>query len=114
MKQKTKNLICIIAYLLFSSCSIIDDHNYRVESGEFKEYLTETGELQALNSTVIPMPIFDWSYGRPQITALEKEGTLVKKGQFVGQLDSSATAGSAKARRPSCHSALPDSTVRFS
>ena len=89
MKRKTKDLICIIAYLLFSSCSTINDHNYRVESGEFKEYLTETGELQALNSTVIPMPIFDWSYGRPQITALEKEGTLVKKGQFVGQLDSS-------------------------
>lgn len=89
MKSKILFIICCFVALIFNGCGIINEDNHRVEKGKFKAVLTETGELQALRSTVIPMPIFDWSYGRPQITDLEKEGTIVKKGQFVAQIDSS-------------------------
>jgi len=49
----------------------------------------ETGNLQAVSSTAIVMPWYNWSYGQPQITFLEKEGTLVEPGDVVAELDRS-------------------------
>ena len=66
------------------------EHQYgRVERGRFRSTLTETGELQAVRYTIVPMPHFNWRYGRPRITDLEPEGTLVKKGDLVGNIEAS-------------------------
>ena len=58
-----------------------------VQRGHFSATLTETGELQALRSKVVIAPNYDWNYGRPKIVALEKEGKIVKEGDWVGQID---------------------------
>jgi HlyD family secretion protein len=58
-----------------------------VQQGYFAATLTEAGELQALRSRVVIAPTYDWSYGRPKIVALEKEGTLVNAGDWIGQID---------------------------
>jgi RND family efflux transporter MFP subunit len=60
-----------------------------VEKGDFRTTLTETGELQAVRYTVVPMPSFNWNYGRPKVTQLEVEGTRVEKGDVVGQIETS-------------------------
>lgn len=59
----------------------------RVQRGHFSATIVEAGELQALNSRVVIAPNYDWNYGRPKIVALEKEGKTVKKGDWVGQID---------------------------
>ena len=66
------------------------EHQYaRVERGRFRSTLTETGELQAVRYTIIAMPHFNWQHGRPKITDLEPEGTLVRKGDLVGNIEAS-------------------------
>ncbi|MFH1070014.1 MAG: efflux RND transporter periplasmic adaptor subunit [Candidatus Glassbacteria bacterium] len=49
--------------------------------------ITETGELQAVNNRAVTMPWFNFDYGQPQINFLEKEGTVVRKGQLVADID---------------------------
>lgn len=50
---------------------------------------TETGELKAVRNTAISMPWYNWEYGQPQIIFLEKEGTGVRKGDIVAQIETS-------------------------
>lgn len=59
----------------------------------------ETGYLQAVSSTAIVMPWFDWSYGEPQITLLEEEGTLVEPGDVVAELDQSGVLSALETSR---------------
>jgi HlyD family secretion protein len=85
-----RNQIFLLAWIgipFLTTCGMIDGQEHRVHQGPFKATLTETGELQAANLRVISMPSFDWEYGRPKIVSLEKEGTIVEKGQWVGQVD---------------------------
>ena len=67
-----------------------DQRVYRVKRGPFRAIITETGELQAVKSKMITMPHFNYEYGRPKIIGLEKEGIVVKKGDFVCQLDTAS------------------------
>ena len=73
--------------LVQSGCIDNDRQFARVKKGRFRSTLTETGELQAVSYTIIPMPRFNWRYGRPKITNLELEGTFVRKGDVVGAVD---------------------------
>jgi len=75
--------------LLFTVLSCKQDiyDRTRVQRGHFLATLVETGELQALRSKVIIAPRYNWSYGEPTIVALEKEGTFVQEGDWVGQID---------------------------
>ncbi len=70
-------------------CGDVEHQFARVERGRFLSTLMETGELQAVRYTIIPMPHFNWQYGRPKITNLEPEGTLVRKGDLVGNIEAS-------------------------
>lgn len=70
-------------------CGDMEHQFARVEGGRFRSTLKETGELQAVRYTIIPMPHFNWQYGRPKITNLEPEGTLVSKGDVVGNIEAS-------------------------
>ncbi len=83
-------LILIFAgFLLFSACQKDTLDRTRVQQGKFVASITETGELQALRSRVVIAPNYNWNYGRPTIVALEKEGELVEKGDWIGQIDTS-------------------------
>ncbi len=77
----------LLALLIFTACKEQVYDRTRVQRGHFRASVTETGELQALRSWVILAPDYNWNYGRPQIVALEEEGTLVEKGDWVGQID---------------------------
>jgi len=86
--MKSKRLIVgMLGIVLLSACQKNDYDRTRVQNGAFKSTLTESGELQALRSRVVIAPDYNWNYGRPQIVALADEGTLVKEGDWVGQID---------------------------
>jgi RND family efflux transporter MFP subunit len=78
--------------LLLAGCGPDDQRYASVRRGPFLSTLRETGELQAVHYRIVTMPRFGWSYGRPKITELEREGTLVKKGDWVGQIETSGVA----------------------
>lgn len=84
-----QGLLLGLALLIQSGCGDTTLEFARVKSGRFRSTLTETGELQAVRYTIIPMPHFNWQYGRPKITKLEPEGTLAKKGDVVGSIEAS-------------------------
>jgi multidrug efflux pump subunit AcrA (membrane-fusion protein) len=65
------------------------DGSTRISWGDFKATITESGELRAVNSKMINMPDFDWAYGKRKILDMLEEGTFVKKGQYIAQIDTS-------------------------
>lgn len=73
------------------SCSNVAKHNrFKVKQGDFQASLTESGELQAINSKVITMPFLGWKYGwRFQVVSLEEHGAKVSKGDTVVIIDPS-------------------------
>lgn len=77
----------VICFLLACSC--------RKEGGRVDQEallsrkFTETGELRAVRNTAVSMPPYDWDYGQPQITFLEEEGLVAKKGQVVAEMETS-------------------------
>ena len=76
---------------LFLACSRgdLDKQSGGPERGGPGLPFTETGELQAVRNTNVVMPSYDWDYGQPQITFLEKEGTLLKQGEIVAEVEKS-------------------------
>lgn len=95
-RRDVVNLQVLVHMLILTTVLFIqsgcDDHDLqlaRVEQGRFRSTLTETGELQAASYTIIPMPHFNWQFGRPKITNLEPEGTVVSKGDVVGTIETS-------------------------
>ena len=90
MMQKFMLLGIMLTLLMSSACNIDAKKSTGDKSEKLPASITETGELQAVNSKIIQMPMFNWEYGRPKIVMLEQEGLKVKKGDTVGQID---TAG---------------------
>lgn len=61
-----------------------------VVRGPFVVRITETGELRATRSATVTTPrVGNWST-RPQIVKLAPEGSVVKRGDFLAQFDTSA------------------------
>jgi HlyD family secretion protein len=90
MKRINKTfLLVILIFVFIVACRENNENLFRVEKGMFRVTITETGELQAVNSKVITMPSFGWDYGRPKITGMEEEGKMVKTNDIVGQIDTS-------------------------
>lgn len=73
--------------LLFLACASGDSSTPRIQQGAFEASLTETGELEAVNSRVIVMPWIGWQYGRPKLAYLIPEGTEVVAGDLVAHMD---------------------------
>lgn len=88
-----RNLLPLV-FLPFVTCASKGPDYVKVASGPFKAIVAETGELQAVNHLTVPMPPFNWEYGQPKITALAKEGSVVKEGDVIGQIE---TAGVTRA-----------------
>lgn len=84
-----KLLLGLSLVLLVFSCSSTSTGNMRIQRGYFKATLTESGELQAVNSRMINMPDYNPRYGEAKILDMQDEGTQVKKGEYVAQIDTS-------------------------
>lgn len=84
--------IAFVSWLIFGG-----DNNETVElftspqQGEFKVEVTSTGELRAKNSTEVrgPQAARDFRINQMKIQRLIPEGTIVKQGDFVAELDRS-------------------------
>jgi len=87
----TKTVLLLFTFLC--GCSGISENSKTINWGNFKATLTESGELQAVNSKMIAMPDFDWQYGKTKIVDLETEGTIVKKGDYIAQIDTYSCKG---------------------
>ncbi|OGC00554.1 hypothetical protein A2V82_01335 [candidate division KSB1 bacterium RBG_16_48_16] len=110
-KGRRKDQIFFLVWIgipFLVACGIIDGQGHKINQGPFRVTLTETGELQAANLKVISMPSFDWEYGRPKIVSLEKEGTIVEKGQWVGQVDTTGVARVLGQKRADLEIAIAD------
>lgn len=85
-----KNVSFTFIFVLFvCGCSRVQDNIKSLHWGNFKATLTESGELHAVNSKMINMPDFSWHYGKTKIVDMGIEGTIVKKGAYVAQVDTS-------------------------
>lgn len=78
-----------LLFCLLIACGEDNRQYTTVQQGPFRTTLTETGELQAVQYTIISMPAHDWRYGRPKIAHLVTEGTHVQKGEEVGLIETS-------------------------
>ena len=67
-----------------------DDDTGTVQRTDFESTIVETGSLRATQYAAVAMPAVDWSYGRPKIAKLIEEGSPVKKGGIIGEVE---TAG---------------------
>ena len=84
-------VVTLLAYWFFTRDSESETESVRVSKGLFEITVTGTGEIEALESTriMIPDALTDRSVRIRQltITDLVKEGTVVKKGDYVALLD---------------------------
>lgn len=84
-------VVTLLAYWFFTRDSESETESVRVSKGLFEITVTGTGEIEALESTriMIPDALTDRSLRIRQltITDLVKEGTVVKKGDYVALLD---------------------------
>lgn len=85
--------VIIVASVVFNPSSTEDGTSLftTATKGEFTVEVTTTGELSAERSTKIMGPMAARDYGIRQMTvqSLVEEGTQVKEGEFVAQLDRS-------------------------
>lgn len=80
-------LTLIISFIFY--CGRGDNDNFTtIQKGDFYSSIFETGNLQAVRSTGIYSPYIRGFY-QIKLTNLETEGSKVKKGQIVGELDKS-------------------------
>lgn len=60
-------------------------------SGTFRQSIKQTGELQAVKASFIPMPSIDWQYGYQfKIIGLAEHGKIVQKGDSIIKLDATS------------------------
>lgn len=97
MKKQIKILVIVIAvisllvagYFIFAGDDVSEDITVFPERGDFVMSVTVAGELRAENSVDIRCPGDVRSLGiyRMTISDLIEEGTVVKKGDYVAELD---------------------------
>ena len=82
-------MLCLIA-VVASNCGSgpeVISESYTVKKGEFINSVTETGELDAVNSKVIVAPMISWRFGALKITQIVEDGQEVKEGETLIQFD---------------------------
>jgi len=89
-------IVIAIAVLVLGREAIIDN-TYTVESGEFEQIISCKGEMKSQVYTKINMPDVmtnpDLNIYQVMINDLVDEGTIVKKGDYVGLLDQERIKG---------------------
>ena len=94
MKKKLVLIICFApAFFALNACQ---EENGRLipsaKNGKLYSTITETGELQAVDSKIISVPRIKWEYtnsGRTKVVWLAKEGIGVAQGDIIAKLDTS-------------------------
>ncbi|MFA9214936.1 MAG: efflux RND transporter periplasmic adaptor subunit [Candidatus Methylacidiphilales bacterium] len=81
--------VAIVVYLLFFKKAVTNEITVLVEEGDFEVTVLNTGELRAKNYTEISAPSSLRQVGiwQVKISNLITEGTVVKEGEFVAELD---------------------------
>jgi len=81
----------MILLLYLVSCNTVKDTGYSILQGPFRQTVTETGELQAVNATTLTMPKINYIYGYNfKIIGLAEHGKTVQKGEPVVIVDPSS------------------------
>lgn len=78
-------------YFIMPSCRDSSGDEYTVMSGSFRQTVTETGELVAINASYISMPRINYIYGYNfKIIGLAEHGKNVTKGDSIVKVDPSS------------------------
>jgi HlyD family secretion protein len=84
-------VICFLLFLLSTSCSKSSLGEYTVMAGSFRQSITETGELVAVNASYISMPRINYIYGYNfKIIGLVEHGKNVHPGDSIVKVDPSS------------------------
>jgi HlyD family secretion protein len=85
---KTKFILFLLLISLSISCNKGNYEVFTVMSGSFRQSIKQTGELEAVKASFIPMPSIDWQYGYQfKIIGLADHGKIVHKGDSILKLD---------------------------
>jgi HlyD family secretion protein len=86
-----KVAFCLLFISLSIACNKGNHDTFTVMTGSFKQTIIQTGELEAVKASFIPMPSIDWQYGYQfKIIGLAEHGKIVHKGDSVVKLDASS------------------------
>lgn len=90
--------LLLVYFLFFYTKEVENDIIVKAKEGEFKVFVSSTGELQAQNSIEIkgPSRVQQMGIYEMTISKLVPEGTIVKEGDFVAELDKAVIAGKLK------------------
>jgi HlyD family secretion protein len=81
-------LITVMLVLSSAGCLRKSPEEFTVMSGYFRQSITETGELEAVNASNIVMPAIKWEYGYQfKLIGLIEHGSIVSEGDSVASLD---------------------------
>lgn len=81
--------LCFVLFVFLQSCNNNEQDTYSIKKGEFKQSITETGELAAVNVKSFVMPRYGRYWYDMKITGLLEHGTIVHAGDSVLQFDPS-------------------------
>lgn len=87
MRKICSVLICSLLFVFCQSGSDAPIETYTLKKGEFLISVTETGELEAVNSMMIYAPLISWRFGALKITQLVEDGKQVQSGEMVVKFD---------------------------
>ncbi len=92
MKRHAYNIGFVLIGLIIINCSRNTKtmiKTFKLKSDIFSTRVTETGELQALNSNMVTAPNISWRSGNLKITYLIEEGSKVNTGDILAEFDRS-------------------------
>ncbi|MGC1390977.1 MAG: hypothetical protein WA816_08050, partial [Bacteroidales bacterium] len=85
---KSKFILFLLLISSSLSCNKATHEVFTVMSGSFRQSIRQTGELEAVKASFIPMPDIDWQYGYQfKIIGLADHGKIVHKGDSLVKLD---------------------------
>jgi hypothetical protein len=83
--------LCLLLFLLLTSCRKSSLGEYTVMGGTFRQTITETGELVAVNASYVSMPRINYVYGYNfKIIGLVEHGKNVHMGDSIVKVDPSS------------------------
>jgi HlyD family secretion protein len=86
-----KLILILILISIVASCKKKSAEEITIMSGNFRQSVIETGELQAVNASFIFMPEINYIYGYNfKIIGLAEHGKSVQKGDSVVKIDASS------------------------
>jgi len=88
---KTNSILFLLLISSFLSCNKGSNEVFTVMSGSFRQSIKQSGELEAVKASFIPMPSIDWQYGYQfKIIGLADHGKIVHKGDSILKLDATS------------------------